>query len=45
MNYKGISQHIDFCSLPTPDERFELIQVIGEGTYGEVFLAKGRFKF
>ena len=41
MEYKGISQHIDFCRLPTPGGRYELTQVLGVGTYGEVYRAKG----
>ncbi|CAL4059864.1 unnamed protein product, partial [Meganyctiphanes norvegica] len=40
MSYVGMSQHIDFDNLPDPNERFELLEVIGEGTYGEVFKAK-----
>lgn len=40
--YMGLSQHIDFCRLPSPGERFELIELIGEGTYGEVYNAKDR---
>ncbi len=39
MSYKGLSDHIDFESLPDPTERFRLEEVIGEGTYGEVFRA------
>jgi myosin-3 len=45
MSYKGLSQHIDFTSLPNPEERFELLHVIGEGTYGKVFYAKGKIFF
>ncbi|XP_069984384.1 myosin-IIIb isoform X8 [Penaeus vannamei] len=40
MSYMGMSQHIDFDNLPDPNTRFELLEVIGEGTYGEVFAAK-----
>ncbi|XP_064105759.1 myosin-IIIb-like isoform X3 [Macrobrachium nipponense] len=40
MAYMGMSQHIDFDNLPDPNTRFELLEVIGEGTYGEVFAAK-----
>ncbi|XP_063883342.1 myosin-IIIb-like isoform X3 [Scylla paramamosain] len=40
MSYMGSSQHIDFDNLPDPNTRFELLEVIGEGTYGEVFVAK-----
>ncbi|XP_057336202.1 myosin-IIIa isoform X2 [Microplitis mediator] len=37
--YSNLSQHIDFDSLPDPSERFELQDLIGEGTYGEVYSA------
>lgn len=37
--YSGLSQHIDFNSLPDPSERFDLQNLIGEGTYGEVYSA------
>ncbi|XP_069183192.1 myosin-IIIb [Procambarus clarkii] len=40
MSYLGMSQHIDFDVLPDPNTRFELLEIIGEGTYGEVFAAK-----
>lgn len=40
MSYMGMSQHIDFDSLPDPNTRFELLEIIGEGTYGEVYAAK-----
>ena len=33
------SSRIDFASLPSPGERFDLLEVIGEGTYGEVYVA------
>lgn len=42
MAYLGLSQHIDFCRLPIPTDRFELIHMIGEGTYGEVWSAKDK---
>lgn len=35
MAYVGLSQHIDFLSLKSPADRFELQHLIGEGTYGE----------
>jgi len=41
-HYHGLSQHISFEQLPEPAERFQLEQVVGEGTYGEVFCAKDR---
>lgn len=40
--YVGLSQHIDFLRLPAPGERFELQDLIGEGTYGEVYSAKDK---
>ncbi|XP_018026744.1 myosin-IIIb [Hyalella azteca] len=40
MSYSGLSEHIDFDALPDPNTRFELLEVVGEGTYGEVFAAK-----
>jgi serine/threonine protein kinase len=40
--YKGLSRHVDFASLPDPTLRFELHEVIGEGTYGEVYAALDR---
>ena len=39
MSYLGLSEHIDFESLPNPGGRIRLDEVIGEGTYGEVFRA------
>lgn len=42
MAYIGLSQHIDFENLPSPDKRFELLELIGEGTYGEVYSAKDK---
>lgn len=42
MAYVGLSQHIDFGRLPVPSDRFELVQLIGEGTYGEVYSAKDK---
>lgn len=40
--YVGLSQHIDFGRLPCPGNRFELNELIGEGTYGEVYSAKDK---
>uniref|UniRef100_A0A182J2M0 non-specific serine/threonine protein kinase n=1 Tax=Anopheles atroparvus TaxID=41427 RepID=A0A182J2M0_ANOAO len=42
MAYNGLSQHVDFSRLPNPSERFELLDLIGEGTYGEVYSAKDK---
>lgn len=39
MAYIGLSQHIDISRLPSPDDRFQLLEQIGEGTYGEVYCA------
>lgn len=38
--YSALSQHIDFLRLPSPKDRFDLIDIIGEGTYGEVYSAR-----
>lgn len=40
--YTGLSQHIDFGRLPSPKDRFELQDLIGEGTYGEVYSARDK---
>lgn len=40
--YIGLSQHIDFVRLQTPKDRFELQDLIGEGTYGEVYSARDK---
>lgn len=39
MSYTGLSEHIDFDALPDPSGRIRLDEVIGEGTYGEVYRA------
>lgn len=41
-SYAGLSQHIEFNRLPAPNDRFELQDLIGEGTYGEVFSARDK---
>lgn len=33
------SEKINFESLPNPGEKFQLLDIIGEGTYGEVYAA------
>lgn len=38
--YNGLSHHINFALLPSPVGRFDLCEVLGTGTYGEVFSAK-----
>lgn len=40
MAYAGLSQHIKFDKIPPPENRFNLQNLIGEGTYGEVYSAK-----
>lgn len=37
--YRNLSQVVNVLSLPEPGGRFQLLQVIGEGTYGEVYAA------
>ncbi|KAL6425676.1 hypothetical protein ACFW04_009644 [Cataglyphis niger] len=39
MAYHGLSQHVNFDMIPDPGERFRLEELIGEGTYGEVYAA------
>ncbi|XP_033323906.2 myosin-IIIb isoform X1 [Megalopta genalis] len=39
MAYHGLSQHVNFELIPDPDDRFTLEELIGEGTYGEVYSA------
>ncbi|XP_040567832.1 myosin-IIIb [Lepeophtheirus salmonis] len=39
MSYTGISKVIDFESLPDPQDKFNLTNLIGEGTFGEVYEA------
>lgn len=38
--YAGISRHINFSVLPNPLDKVELLEIIGEGTYGEVYSAR-----
>lgn len=33
------SEKIQFETLPSPGEKFQLLEIIGEGTYGEVYSA------
>lgn len=40
--YADLSKSIDFSILPDPVNRYELLKVIGEGTYGEVYRARDR---
>ncbi|XP_043669123.1 myosin-IIIb-like isoform X6 [Vespula pensylvanica] len=39
MAYHGLSQHVNFDVIPEPGDRFILEELIGEGTYGEVYSA------
>ncbi|XP_015438922.1 PREDICTED: myosin-IIIb-like [Dufourea novaeangliae] len=39
MAYHGLSQHVNFDVIPDPGDRFDLEDLIGEGTYGEVYSA------
>ncbi|KAG5313772.1 MYO3A protein, partial [Pseudoatta argentina] len=39
MAYHGLSQHVNFDVIPDPGECFRLEELIGEGTYGEVYAA------
>ncbi|KAK2585257.1 hypothetical protein KPH14_009957 [Odynerus spinipes] len=39
MAYHGLSQHVNFDVIPDPGDRFTLEELIGEGTYGEVYSA------
>lgn len=40
--YAGLSHNINFALLPSPVGRFDLVEIIGEGTYGEVYHAKSK---
>ncbi|XP_017301836.1 myosin-IIIb-like [Diaphorina citri] len=40
MAYRGLSRHINIDSLRDPRNKFKLQELIGEGTYGEVYWAK-----
>ncbi|XP_054277512.1 myosin-IIIb-like isoform X2 [Macrosteles quadrilineatus] len=40
MAYRGLSRHVDLESCPEPGDRFSLQELIGEGTYGEVYSAR-----
>ncbi|XP_053973288.1 myosin-IIIb-like isoform X2 [Hylaeus volcanicus] len=40
MAYHGLSQHVNFDAIPDPGDRFVLEELIGEGTYGEVYSAQ-----
>jgi myosin III len=40
MDYYRMCQRFGLNSVPSPDGRFTIDELIGEGTYGEVFRAK-----
>lgn len=40
MAYRGLSRHVNIDSLRDPRNKFKLQELIGEGTYGEVYWAK-----
>ncbi|KAL0279116.1 UNVERIFIED_CONTAM: hypothetical protein PYX00_000736 [Menopon gallinae] len=40
MAYQGLSRNINLDKAPGPGDRFVILELIGEGTYGEVFCAK-----
>ncbi|XP_041975163.1 myosin-IIIb-like isoform X2 [Aricia agestis] len=42
MAYRGLSQHVELDRAADPRDRFTLQELIGEGTYGEVYCAKDR---
>lgn len=42
MAYRGLSQHVELDRAADPRERFTLQELIGEGTYGEVYCARDK---
>lgn len=38
--YRGLSQHVQLERAADPRDRFTLHELIGEGTYGEVYCAR-----
>ncbi|CAK1601925.1 unnamed protein product [Parnassius mnemosyne] len=42
MAYRGLSQHVELDRAADPRDRFTLQELIGEGTYGEVYCAKDK---
>ncbi|XP_015113330.1 myosin-IIIb [Diachasma alloeum] len=42
--YRGLSSEIDFDVIPSPESLFTLEELIGEGTYGEVYAARDQAK-
>lgn len=42
MAYHGLSQHVELDRAAEPRDRFTLQELIGEGTYGEVYCARDK---
>ncbi|GBP22033.1 Myosin-IIIa [Eumeta japonica] len=42
MPYRGLSQHVELDRAADPRDRFTLQDLIGEGTYGEVYCARDK---
>lgn len=42
MAYHGLSQHVELDRAAEPKDRFTLQELIGEGTYGEVYCARDK---
>ncbi|XP_028156144.1 myosin-IIIb-like isoform X4 [Ostrinia furnacalis] len=42
MAYRGLSQHVELDRAADPRDRFNLQELIGEGTYGEVYCARDK---
>ncbi|CAG9132390.1 unnamed protein product [Plutella xylostella] len=40
--YRGLSQHVELDRAADPRDRFQLHELIGEGTYGEVYCARDK---
>ncbi|XP_063899631.1 myosin-IIIa isoform X1 [Helicoverpa armigera] len=40
--YRGLSQHVELDRAADPRDRFTLQELIGEGTYGEVYCARDK---
>lgn len=42
MAYRGLSQHVELDRAADPRDRVSLQELIGEGTYGEVYCARDK---
>lgn len=42
MAYRGLSQHVELDRAADPRDRVLLQELIGEGTYGEVYCARDK---